>query len=98
MYCPECKTPMFLVNKPTIEDCLTNKGYDKQIDYHYQCKSKESYPDLWKDYINGKKLNYDAYSDKEIERLKNSGWCNISKHNYILIMRILIPDLNSDPY
>ncbi len=94
IFCPECKERMTLINKPEMAWCTHPNGYDQVIDYHYQCKSKEQYPDLWEDYINGKKLNYDAYTDKEIEKLKNSGWCNISKHNYILIMRILIPNLS----
>ncbi len=97
IYCPECKKLMTLVNKPKLMDYkifgFTTSGYDEVVDYNYQCKSKERYPDLWEDYINGKKLNYNAYTDKEIEKLKNSGWCNISKHNHILVMRILIPDL-----
>lgn len=64
IYCPECKEPMTLVNKPEIEDCLTHNGYDKQVDYHYQCKcymSKERNITVMRILI--PKLNLDNYSE-----------------------------------
>lgn len=41
IFCPECKEPMTLVNKPEIEDCTHLNGYDQIIDYHYRCDSNE---------------------------------------------------------
>jgi len=73
LFCPECSEPMTLINQPSIENCVSYTEYDKQVDYHYQCKANERHTE-------------------------NINYCNMSRDEQVVIMRILIPKLNLDNY
>ncbi|KKM73172.1 hypothetical protein LCGC14_1413150 [marine sediment metagenome] len=95
IFCPKCKERMSLINNPKFENYIV-EGYGQIIDYYYQCNSTERHSNMW--HVNGKiigKAGEISHVPKGAT-LGTDNWCSISNEGNIIIIKILIPKLESE--
>ncbi|GAI08421.1 unnamed protein product [marine sediment metagenome] len=111
LLCPQCKEPMTLINhKGEIKDCDV-KGYDKMVEYHFQCKANERHEGKWHKWsmklhmdvlykgeirTNGEPKEINADNCQQFSKVSN--WCGISTEKEIAVFRILIPKIGNGNY